>query len=74
MAGKLFPCLICLLFVVVLFSPESEAFANGAGAGKPGKRTFIEKNDFHVSINAMAFAYRLLPLIVWYTPCWIGFY
>ena len=53
MAIKLFPCLICVLFVVVLFSPECDAIGNGAGAGIPGKRTFMEKNDFQVSLSAM---------------------
>ena len=61
MAVKWFPCLICVLFAVVLFSPESDAVAHGGGLGK---RIFMEKNDFQVSINAMASAYLSLPLIV----------
>ena len=46
---------------MVLFSPESDAVAHGGGMGK---RIFMEKNDFQVSINAMASAYLSLPLIV----------
>ena len=58
MAAKLFPCLIGLLSLLVLFPTESDAFANGGNSGIPGKRALEELSDFQVSTsNAMSFVF-----------------
>ena len=58
MAAKLFPCLIGLLSLLVLFPTESDAFANGGKSGIPGKRALEELSDFQVSTsNAMSFVF-----------------
>lgn len=46
MVAKLFPCLIGLLSLLVLFPTESDAFANGGNSGIPGKRAFEDLSDF----------------------------
>lgn len=42
---KILPCLICVLVLLALSSPECDAVANGALAGKPGRRSFQEKKS-----------------------------
>lgn len=49
MATKVFGCLICVFVLLVLFSLDCDAFGNGAGMAKPGKRT-LQRNTMRVSI------------------------
>lgn len=51
MAVKFYFCLAFVLFLMVLSSPESNAFANGAKHGSPGKKGFLEQKEKKVSTN-----------------------
>lgn len=64
MAVKLFSCLLCFLFLVMLFSPGSHASLNGACMGLPPGRCGrkVERSrkiNFHV---------RILQSFVWVNP------
>lgn len=52
MASKIFPCLICVFLLLVLFSFDCDAFGNGAGSSVPaktGKKT-LQRNTLRVSV------------------------
>lgn len=49
MASKMFPYVICVFVLLVLFSPDCDAFGNGAGQSVPGKRT-LQRNTLRVSV------------------------
>lgn len=51
MAVKFYFCLSFVLFLMVLSSPESDAFANGAKHGSPGKKGLLEQKEKKVSTN-----------------------
>ncbi|KAL9972662.1 hypothetical protein ACROYT_G019014 [Oculina patagonica] len=43
MATKMFSCFLVVFVLLAVFSPESDAFANGAGQGLPGKKRSFQK-------------------------------
>ena len=57
MAIKVFPCLIYVLVLLALSSPECHAFGNGA---LPGKRSFQEKRVSRVNVRASGLAINFL--------------
>ena len=62
MATKMFVCLLVAFVLLTVFSPEADAFANGAGQGR--KRLFQEKNSLPVSKVNLKIAFSFLRLLL----------